>query len=77
MIGQPTARGKIVNEVPPHLVRYPTRAGRYSLAARLGLSISDAMQDWEWEIADPAHFDIWLSSYRCEPLSSDDQPPVT
>ncbi|MDY3557284.1 hypothetical protein R5W24_006472 [Gemmata sp. JC717] len=62
-----------MDELPDHLRRYPTCAGRDSLAARLGLTIDPFSQDWEWEVADPARFDGWLAVYRDEPLSDDER----
>jgi hypothetical protein len=62
-----------VDELPEHLKRYPTRAGRDGLATRLGLTIDPFSQDWEWEVADPTHFDEWLAVYRAEPLSDDER----
>jgi hypothetical protein len=56
-----------------HLKRYPTRAGRDALAARLGLTIDPYSQDWEWEIAEPARFAEWLALYRDGPLSDDER----
>jgi hypothetical protein len=62
-----------LGELPEQLKRHPTRAGREALAARLGLPIDRISQDWEWEVADPAHFDEWLAVYRSEPLSDDER----
>jgi hypothetical protein len=62
-----------MDEVPSHLIRYPTRAGRESLAARLGLTIDPHMQDWEWQIADARHFQEWLAIYRDAPLTDDER----
>jgi hypothetical protein len=52
--------------------RYPTRAGREALAARLGLAIDPYSQDWEWEVADPQHFSRWLQVYQ-DPTLTDDE----
>jgi len=62
-----------VEEVLDHLRRYPTKAGREALAARLDLIIDPHSQDWEWEVAGPQHFDTWLSTYRNGPLSDDER----
>jgi hypothetical protein len=62
-----------VDEVPDHLRRYPTKAGREALAARLGLTIDPHSQDWEWEVAGPPHFDAWLATYRNPALSDDER----
>lgn len=62
-----------MDEVPEHLVRYPTRAGQDALAARLGLTIDPNDQDWEWQVADAARFDEWLSIYRDDSLSDDER----
>jgi hypothetical protein len=40
-----------------------------SLARRLGLFYDSWMQDWEWEIAEPARFWEWLDFYRSESLT--------
>jgi hypothetical protein len=31
------------------------------------------MQDWEWEVADPARFNEWVTVYRDEPLTDDER----
>lgn len=31
------------------------------------------MQDWEWEVADPARFQEWVRVYREEPLTDDER----
>jgi hypothetical protein len=31
------------------------------------------MQDWEWEVADPARFQEWERVYREEPLTDDER----
>lgn len=62
-----------MEESPEHLKRYPTRAGREALAARLGLTIDPFSQDWEWEVAAPAHFEGWLAVYRDEALSDSER----
>lgn len=59
--------------VPSHLRRYPSKAGCETLAARLGLTINPYSQDWEWEVADPAQFDQWLTVYREAVLSEDER----
>jgi hypothetical protein len=66
-----------MDEVPGHLIRYPTSAGRRALAARLGLKIDPFSQDWEWEIAEPARFEEWMAVYRSEPLSDDERFSLT
>lgn len=58
--------------LPEHLVRYPTKAGRESLAARLGLT-GGFHDDWEWVIADPQHFQEWLGVYQHDRLSDDER----
>lgn len=60
-------------KVPHELKRYPTKAGRESLAARLGLVIGPYDQDWEWQVAEPEKFDGWLAAYREAPLSDDER----
>lgn len=62
-----------MDEVPDHVRRYPTKAGREALAARLDLTIDPHSQDWEWEVAGPLHFDTWLATYRSAALSDDER----
>jgi hypothetical protein len=62
-----------VDEVPDYLRRYPTKAGREALAARLGLKIDPYSQDWEWEVAKPEHFWTWLALYRHAALTDDER----
>jgi hypothetical protein len=66
-------RRRPVEEVPDNLKRYPTRAGRQALAARLGLAIDPYSQDWEWEVAAPEHFQQWLTVYREVRLTDDER----
>jgi len=54
-------------------MRYPTRAGREALAARLGLAIDPYSQDWEWEVAGPEHFPAWLALYQEAELNDDER----
>jgi hypothetical protein len=63
----------VVDEVPDNLKRYPTKAGRETLAKRLGLTIGDYSQDWEWEVAGPEHFEPWVEVYRNAALSDDER----
>ena len=42
---------------------YPTTPARQALAMRFGLPYHDAMQDWEWEVANADHFDQYLAAY--------------
>src|SRR5262245_26865033 len=53
--------------------RYPTRAGRVALAARLNLTIDPYSQDWEYEVAKPEWFPEWLAVYRDDSLSDDER----
>jgi hypothetical protein len=62
-----------MDAVPEHLKRYPSRAGREGLAARLGLTIDPYSQDWEWEVADPTKVNDLLALYRNETLSDDER----
>jgi hypothetical protein len=43
-----------------------TQSARQALAARFGLPYSIVMQDWEWEVADPARFEEFLEAYKPE-----------
>jgi hypothetical protein len=60
-------------DVPEDIERYPRRYGARTLAARLGLPYGPDMQDWEYEIADPAYFQEWLVVYREAALSDDER----
>ena len=62
-----------MDQVPYYVRRYPTRAGREALAARLDLTIDPFSQDWEWEVAEPAHLARWLTVYRQESLTDDER----
>jgi hypothetical protein len=62
-----------VDEVPDHLRRYPTKAGREALADRLGLTIDPYSQDWEWEVAAPECFQEWLTVYPDASLTDDER----
>lgn len=42
---------------------YPTTPARQALAMRFGLRYDDAMQDWEWEVANADDFDQYLAAY--------------
>lgn len=53
--------------------RFPTAAARVSLASRLRLPYHPAMQDWEWEVADPARLDELLAAYSSGGLSADER----
>ena len=59
--------------IPQHLWRFPTRKAIDSLAARFGLPNSPEMQDWEWEVADPARIDEFLSAYSGGDLDDDER----
>jgi hypothetical protein len=62
-----------VEVVPEGLRRYPTKAGREALAARLGLTIDPYSQDWEWEVADPPRFQERLAVYQEATLSEEER----
>lgn len=49
--------------------RWTTAADRQSLARRLGLPYAPAMQDWEWEVADPARFGELLAASTAADLT--------
>jgi hypothetical protein len=59
--------------VPEHLWRFPTREAIDSLADRFGLRNTPEMQDWEWEVADPARLDEFLAAYLSGGLSEDER----
>jgi len=44
-------------------VLYPTTAARKAMAARFSLPYDDAMQDWEWEVANADEFERYLAAY--------------
>ena len=60
-------------ELPEHLWRFPTVEAISSLAARFGFSNLPDMQDWEYEVADPARIDDFLDAYLCGELSEDER----
>jgi hypothetical protein len=62
-----------VDEVPDHLRRYPTKAGRAALARRLALTIDPFAQDWEWQVAKPEQFSAWLDVYNNAALTDDER----
>jgi hypothetical protein len=62
-----------VDKVPEHLRRYPTKAGREALAARLGLTIDPYSQDWEWEVPEPRDFPTLLALYKDAALTDDER----
>lgn len=45
------------------LKMYPSTEARISLAIQFDLPYQDSMQDWEWEIAEPARFHDYLNAY--------------
>ena len=47
-------------------VLFPSTPARRALASRFGLPYDDAMQDWEWEVANPDDFDLYLAAYTLE-----------
>jgi len=46
----------------------PSTSAREALAARFELPYADAMQDWEWLVADVDRFGEFLNSYRTDAL---------
>lgn len=42
---------------------FPTSAARRALAVRFNLPYRDDMQDWEWEVADYARLEEFLSAF--------------
>lgn len=44
-------------------VLYPTTAARKAMAVRFSLPYDDAMQDWEWEVANADEFERYLAAY--------------
>lgn len=59
--------------VPEHLWRFPTREAIDSLARRFDLPNTPGMQDWEWEVADPARIDEFVDAYESGALSDDEK----
>ena len=47
----------------------PCKEARKELAILFQLPYSDVMQDWEWEVAQAAHFDEFLNAYINHELS--------
>lgn len=59
--------------VPEHLWRFPTREAIASLAIRFDVPNEPHMQDWEWEVADPARIDEYLNAYHVGELTDDER----
>jgi hypothetical protein len=59
--------------VPDHLWRFSTRTAIDSLAQRFGLPNDPQMQDWQWEVADPARLDEFLTAYETAALPDDER----
>jgi hypothetical protein len=59
--------------IPEHLLRHPTRAAVDALAARFGLPNHPDKRDWEWEVADPARLDEFISAYQSAELDDDER----
>jgi hypothetical protein len=59
--------------VPEQLWRYVTRKAIDTLAARFALPNTPHMQDWEWEVADAARIDEFLSAYLSGELDDDER----
>jgi hypothetical protein len=53
--------------------RWPTSQARMALSARFKLPYDDSMQDWEWEVADPARLSEFLGAYSCGQLTDDER----
>lgn len=63
----------VVSFVPEPLVRHPTAEAIAALAARFGLPNHPGMQDWEYEVSDPARVDEFLAAYKLLELSEDER----
>jgi hypothetical protein len=59
--------------VPEHLWRFPTAAAIASLAERFDLPNTVDMQDWEWEVADPARVEEFIEAYEHRQMSDDER----
>ncbi|MBY8825113.1 hypothetical protein [Sphingomonas colocasiae] len=59
--------------IPEHLWRFPTRAAIDALAIRFELPNHHAMQDWDYEVADPERIDAFISGYRSGELDEDER----
>ena len=59
--------------VPDHLYRYPTREAIDSLAERFALPNTPDMQDWEYEVSNPARIDEFLDAYLNGGLNDDEK----
>ncbi|PHQ31403.1 hypothetical protein CEE69_31285 [Rhodopirellula bahusiensis] len=68
-----TVRRQELMTVPEHLWRFPTREAIASLAIRFDVPNEPHMQDWEWEVADPARIDEYLNAYHVGELSDDER----
>ncbi len=59
--------------VPQRYWRFPTAAAIDSLARRFDLPNHPGMQDWEFEVADPARLDEFLAAYDDGTLDDDER----
>lgn len=62
-----------MSDVPEHLWRFPTRSAVDALSLRFGLRNDPGMQDWQYEVADPARIDEFLCAYESGELSEDER----
>jgi hypothetical protein len=53
--------------------RWPTSQARMALGARFNLPYDDSMQDWEWQVADPARLSEFLGAYSSGQLTDDER----
>jgi hypothetical protein len=59
--------------LPEQLWRFPTREAIDSLAQRFSLENRPDMQDWEWEVADPARAEEFVTAYKTAALTDDER----
>lgn len=60
-------------DLPARFPRYVTGAAKASLAARFRLENNAGMQDWEYEVSDPARLPEFLAAFRSGELNAEER----
>ncbi|WP_252358085.1 hypothetical protein [Acinetobacter proteolyticus] len=56
-----------------NIPKFPNTNTRLALAKRLNLPYHDNMQDWEYEVADTIHIDVFLNTYDLNDITEDER----
>lgn len=56
-----------------NILKFPNANARLALAKRLNLPYHDNMQDWEYEVADTIHIDVFLNAYDLNDITEDER----